>query len=309
MIRRSEKLLSRLALVLLCFGLLVPMGCISRDKANKTATRATDRTFEQLLSAADASLTEQGDATLSLGLYTQALDRAHLINDINASATASLGRAASLARLRRYEESLVALKTIGPAPAIKQQLFSNLLESRIQLELSNIEAAVQALSRAESMQTELTPASTRLLVLLTKGHLAAMSDDSKAAAEVLERIDTPLSPQLSMYRFRLQGTLASANKEYAAAAKAHIAESDAARQCANWPAAAEALARAATAYIEFGDHASAAESYFRAGRSAKLQKDANLPAEQWLTRAIASAEMAGDDAIVQSAKQMLSADP
>jgi len=252
---------------------------------------------------------EQGDARLALSLYTQALKRAHMTNDTDAAAAASFGRAASLARLRRYEEALAAIELTGAEPRPRYKQAFHLLKARIYLEQGEADAAAQSLDRADALTTSTTPSSTRIMARLTRGQLAAMAGDIAAARAALTEPAGGMPTSLRAQHKRLLGMITALEKDFAGAAKAHQAEAEAARLGANWPAAAEALARAAQAHASHGDHAAAAAAYFRAGRSARLQADARLPADRWLNNAIASAKQAGDDRVVESARQMLADAP
>jgi len=264
-----------------------------------------DRAYRQLRAAADASLTEEGDAHLALGLYTQALERAQATLNPEAIAQASFGRAASLARLRRYDAALQALDTPGNAAPPSQRRARWLLAARIHMEQGDVEKAAELLGRAEAAITESTRGATRTLIRLTRGQLAAMARDTAAAQQALVDTERLPSPGLQAQRHRLAGMVATLENNHAQAAAAHLSEASAARRAANWPAAAEATARAASAYSQADDPASAAALYLQAGRSASLQKHAELPGQEWLKDAINAANIAGRPEITEAASELL----
>jgi len=293
---------ARLMALAVCMVLLT--GCAGNAQP-KAEPVVGDRTYRQLRDSARSSLSEQGDASLALALYTQALQRAQTILNEFAMAEASFGRAASLARLRRYTEALDALETRGFVPTPVQKRSKLLLMARIYLEQEQAEEATAKLDEAVAITATPTPPATATLIRLTRGQLAAMAGDLDTAKPALVGGASGLPAALRAQHYRLAGMIDRLENNAAEASESYLAQADAARAHANWPAAAEATARAAEALATSGDFARAAGLYFQAGRSATLQKHAKLPAKQWLNAAIQLGQQSNNQSLIRAAQQLL----
>lgn len=284
---------------LLFAGLCLPLvACSGRGTTNHRAA-VVDRAFDQLCASADTALVEQGDAMLAYKLYSQALERSYTTMDPAAFSRASFGQAASLARLRRYEQALSSLVETGFTMPPERRQARALLSARIRLEQGRAGDAETDLKRAEALSSASTSVSTQMLIELTHGQIAVMTGDLARAKQSIEAARGIESQGLAVQLHRLRGMIASGEGRHKAAGAAYDDEARAARAVSNWPSAAEATARAASAYAASGESQKAAERYFQAGRSAMLQKEAVLPAEAWLESARQQAAAAGDQDLLE----------
>lgn len=288
----------RVTCILLAGSLLVQCGC-GASKPRPIDRPAGDRSFTQYVSSARSSLLDYGDADQAATLYAKALDRAYTINQPELIALASYGQAAALARLRRYDQALTALAVSGVELPESSKPRRALLEARIHLERGDAAAA-------DRMLLEPIPnGTTGVLWRLSQAEVALEQGDLQRAKVIANQTAPIDSPAYRQHASRLNGRIAIKEGDYLEAAQAFGMEADHARSARNWPAAAEATSHAAKAYALAGEPARAAAFYLQAGRSAKLQPEAVLPADDWLMAAVQHAEQADQPEIAEAAEQML----
>lgn len=279
---------------------MLAISLVACSSGRRSAPQASiaDSTFVQLCRSADQSLIEQGQPKLAYSLYAQALTRGHLTNDPVAIAIASYGQAASLARMRRFAEAFKVLNAPGDEVPAAYRTPRHLLAARMHLELADGDRALNELDHAEASSETASRGSTNALIQLTRGQIAVLVDDLASASALLDRTPEELPASLLAQRHRLAGMIADAKGDSLEAAAAFEAEAAAARHASNWPGVAEATARAAEAYRSGRDFSSAARSFFQASRSAALQPETHLPAEDWMNNAIDAARQSGDKALI-----------
>ena len=267
------------------YSLLFVVGCGTSKRPSESAV-AGDATLMQLSSSGRLAF-DRGDADLAASLYSRALDRARAMDDPRAIATAAYNLAACQVRLGRYPEArLVLVESLSEARRAGEPT-SDIL-------LLDAKAALfgGAASEADSILRQLlSPNSGATAIDLSHLHLLLgfLALDSGRLQEAQQELDlvkanATLPRNLTASLASLEGRIRRAESDSVAAAEMFDREAELHREAHNYHDIPAAWARAAEAYAAAGDRRSAAQRYFRAGRTS-LAQQRPVSAAPWLMEA------------------------
>ena len=137
------------------------------------------------------------------------------------------------------------------------------------------------------------------------GMLAADAGDSGALAQAIAAMGAKPDPALQADRRELQGRQLALGGEHGGAVAAFGQAAALRRELRDYVGMARVLAAAGASAERTGDDAGAADYYYRAGRSAAAQDDADN-ARSWLATARKLAARGGQPRIAADAGQLLS---
>jgi tetratricopeptide (TPR) repeat protein len=237
--------------------------------------------------------------------YELALTRARATDHGSEVAKAAYNRGACLLLLKQAEPARACLREASfefnrlgqdASPAW-------LLEARA-ARLAGDTAAVTSL--VEQLLSQGRNDSIRLQAWLIRGTLAAEAGQSEAARLALKEARRRLTddPALRAGVAGLAGLVALSEQKPADAALSFDKESAFLQRAARWNDMAESLRRAGEAHAQAGQPRDAALRFYRAARSLAGQ-GSWVPALQSVERALASAQAAGDEALLADSSRLL----
>lgn len=237
--------------------------------------------------------------------YELTLTRARATDNGSEVAKAAYNRGACLLLLKQAEPARASLREasaeferlgLDPSPAW-------LLEARAARLAGEREAVTSLVAR---VLAEGRSESVRLQAWLLRGTLAAEAGDSIAARAALKEARRRLTDDSDLRAgvASLAGLVALSEQKPAEAALSFDKEAAFLQRAARWHDMAEALRRAGEAYAQAGQPRDAALRFFRAARSLAGQGNW-VPALQSVERALATAQAAGDEALVADTSRLL----
>ncbi len=226
-----------------------------------------------LAAAADAAREayDVGNVRLAASLYARALDRAR-VADFDADVA---DHAYNLALCRMALGDLVAARALlvesraAFARAGLDDADASLADARLSLVAGDGTGAAEAARRLLEREPR---AMVRAEALVLLGEVAVAEHDAAAARAAFEEASSvELDPASDLLTFahvhRLAGRVALLEDDFGSAARSFDEEARWAREGRAYRAMADALVRSGNAHRDAGASASAAERYYRAGRS------------------------------------------
>jgi len=289
-----------LAGLLLILILFAGVGCSSAP--TEQSRSEVDEEFERTNRAARMAY-DRGKLQQALGLYNQALERAYVLDDVNAIADSQYNLAVCLTGLKSYEK---ALERVHQSKAELARTNQNipadilLLEATIIYRMGKLDDAWQLTDMIlpdPSRLSEAIQSKTHFL----RGLIAGDRGDINQLRNEIASLGKPTTAGLRADREELVGRLAMAEGNWNEAIDAFDSTAELRRDDFDYSEMVNALALAAWACERAGKLSDAAKRYLRAGRSAARQEQ-NRDALNWLNRAEKLAGEAGDESAAKQAR-------
>lgn len=295
--RHGIRCLAWLCVVLILIG---GVGCSSSQIEQSRAE--VDEEFERMNRAARTAF-DYGRFRQAADLYNQALERAYVLDDVNAIVDTQYNLAVCLAGLNSYVE---ALERVNQSKAELTRAGRSipadilLLEATIVYRMGKLDDAWQLTDKILLDPSRLSEA-IRSKTHFLRGLIAGERDDINQLRKEIVSLGTPSAVGLQADREELVGRLAMAQNNWNEAIEAFDKTAEFRRDDFDYSEMANALALAAWACEQAGKLSQASKRYLRAGRSAARQREGH-EALNWLRRAEKLAGEAGDKATVKEAR-------
>jgi len=261
-----------------------------------------DEEFERTNRAARMAF-DNGRLQQAVGLYNQALERAYVLDDLNAIVDAQYNLAVCLTGLNSYVEALERVNQSKAELARTNQSIPAdilLLEATIGYRMGKLEDAWQLTDKIlldPSGLSEAVQSKTHFL----RGLIAGEWDDINQLRNEIASLGKPSTVGLRADREELVGRLAMAESNWNEAIEAFDSTAELRRDDFDYSEMVNALALAAWVCEQAGKLSEASKRYLRAGRSAARQGE-NRDALNWLNRAEKLAGEAGDEPTAKQAR-------
>ena len=276
------------------------VGCSSSP--TEQSRSGVDEEFERTNRAARMAF-DNGRLQQAVGLYNQALERAYVLDDLNAIVDAQYNLAVCLTGLNSYVEALERVNQSKAELARTNQSIPAdilLLEATIGYRMGKLEDAWQLTDKIlldPSRLSEAVQSKTHFL----RGLIAGEWDDINQLRQEITSLGEPSTVGLRADREELVGRLAMAESNWNEAIEAFDRTAELRRDDFDYSEMANALALAAWVCEQAGKLSEASKRYLRAGRSAARQGE-NRDALNWLNRAEKLAGEAGDEPTAKQAR-------
>jgi len=298
--RRRFLTVNCLAGLLLTLILFAGVGCSSAP--TEQSRSEVDEEFERTNRAARMAY-DNGRLQQAVSLYNQALERAYVLDDLNAIVDSQYNLAVCLAGLNSYVE---ALERVNQSKAELARTNQNipadilLLEATIVFRMGKLDDAWQLTDKIlldPSRLSEAVQSKTHFL----RGLIAGERYDINQLRQEIASLGEPSTVGLRADREELVGRLAMAESNWNEAIEAFDRTAELRQDDFDYSEMANALALAAWACEQAGKLSEASKRYLRAGRSAARQEE-NRDALNWLNRAEQLAGEAGDEPTAKQAR-------
>ena len=276
------------------------VGCSSSP--TEQSRSGVDEEFERTNRAARMAF-DNGRLQQAVGLYNQALERAYVLDDLNAIVDAQYNLAVCLTGLNSYVEALERVNQSKAELARTNQSIPAdilLLEATIGYRMGKLEDAwllTDKILLGPSRLSEAVQSKTHFL----RGLIAGEWDDINQLRQEITSLGEPSTVGLRADREELVGRLAMAEGNWNEAVEAFDRTAELRRDDFDYSEMANALALAAWACEQAGKLSEASKRYLRAGRSVARQGE-NRDALNWLNRAEKLAGEAGDEPTAKQAR-------
>jgi tetratricopeptide (TPR) repeat protein len=246
---------------------------------------------------------DNGKLQQAVGLYHQALDRAYVLDDLNAIVDSHYNLAVCLTGLNSYVEALERVnQSKAELASTNQRIPADilLLEATIGYRMGKPDDAWQLTDTIlldPSRLSEAVQSKTHFL----RGLIAGEWGDINQLRNEIASLGEPSTVGLRADREELIGRLAMAQSNWNEAIEAFDRTAEFRRENFNYSEMVNALAMAARACEQAGKLSEASKRYLRAGRSAARQGE-NRDALNWLSRAEKLAGEAGDETTAKQAR-------
>jgi tetratricopeptide (TPR) repeat protein len=285
-------------------GLLLLAGCAAASPAPEPAAPVDQELMSGWRLARYAF--EEGQYDQAAQMYARVLERAYARDDLGA--IGDVGYELAVVRLRQLDPSAAAgqarrtrdeLRRRGDEPFAELYL----VEAVALYEMGEeVDAAARAEEAMALAQDPGAPVAMRAWFL--KGRIAADDVDGAGVQRALEALGGSPNPELQADRLELTGRFELIEGRPERALAAFRDSADLRRGAEDYLGMARVLALGGEAAERAGLSADAADLFFRAGRSAEVERDfAN--ARRWLGAAARLAETTGQDAILAEANERL----
>ena len=299
---RTRYWVGLIGLILVAF-ILTMSGCGSSPPKQKGPP--TDADLERFNRAARLAF-DKGRLQQAASFYRKALDRAYVRDDTAAFLDAQYNLAFCLMNLQSYEEALGVVRQADSEMAMAGRGNSPdflLLEATI---LHNSGNSAEAWKITDKIIATPTQASS---VIKSKTHflrglIASKQGDMDQLRAAIAALGQPEQPRLRADRQELVGHLAMAEQKWDAAIEAFDSSAKLRREAFDYGGMVKVLASAGKASEKAGRTRQASIRYLRAGRSAVLQGLFD-DARKWLNQSMQLARNAGEDKIIQEARNYL----
>jgi len=289
--------LAGLLLTLIFFG---GAGCSSPPTVQNRS--GVDEEFERTNRAARMAF-DKGKLQQAVGLYKQALERAYILDDLNAIVDSQYNLAVCLAGLHDYGQ---ALERVNQAKAELVRANHSipadilLLEATIHYRMGKLDDARQL---TDQILLESGRASDAVIgkTHFLRGLIANEKGDFSQLRNAIASLGTPEAIGLRSDREELVGLLLMAEGNWNEAIEAFDHTAELRREDFDYSGMVNALAQAGKACEQAGKLSEASKRYLRAGRSAARQGQ-NHDALKWLNRAEQLAGQSGDKLTVKQAR-------
>jgi tetratricopeptide (TPR) repeat protein len=249
---------------------------------------------------------EEGQYDQAAQMYARVLERAYARDDLGA--IGDVGYELAVARLRQLDPTAAAAQARRTRDELRRrgnEPFAELylVEAVALYELG--EAAGAARRAEEAIQLAPGPAApVAMRAWFLKGRIAADDADGAEVRRALAALARPANPELQADRLELSGRLELFEGRPEHALPAFRDSADLRREAEDYLGMARVLAFAGAAAERAGLFADAADLFFRAGRSAEVERDFSN-ARLWLGAAARLAETTGQAAILAEANERL----
>jgi tetratricopeptide (TPR) repeat protein len=297
--RRSNTLICLVGL-LLAIIFVSGLGCSSSPPEQSRS--GVDEEFERTSRAARTAF-DNGKLQQALSLYSQALERAYVLDDLNAIVDSQYNLAVCLTGLRSYGPALERVTQAKLELArVNKSMPADvlLLEATIQHRLGNLDDAWQ-LTEQLVQESNLASAAVIGKTHFLRGLIASERGDISQLRREIAFLDMPAAAGLRSDREELAGLLSMAKGNWNEAAEAFDRTAELRREDLDYSGMVNALAQAAWSYEQAGKLSEASKRYLRAGRSAAQQGERDN-ASNWLTLAEKIAGEAGDELTAKQAR-------
>lgn len=284
-----------LTLLIVAFG-----GCSSAPPEQDRS--GIDEAFERTSQAARRAY-DNGKLQQALGLYNQALDRAYILDDLNAIVDSQYNLAVCLIGLHSYEP---ALERVNQAKAEFARANQGIPADFLLLEAIVLYRIDQADDAWQLTEKILLDSSRLSLAIQSKTHflrglIAYKRDDITQLRIEIAALGKPSVTGLRADREELIGRLAALEGKWDEAIGAFDSTAELRREDSDYGEMANALAMAARSCEQAGRLSEASKRYLRAGRSVS-QQGRNPDALKWLDLAEKLAVSAGDELTAKQAR-------
>lgn len=283
--------------------LVISIGCSSRQTAPQGP--AVDKELERTNRAARTAF-ETGQTRQAANLYRQALEQAHMRDDLAAAIDAGYNLAVCLSLLQSDREALaVVLQAREDLSRAGQPVPTDilLLEATTLYRLDRSQEAWQLTDRILK-DGDSIPAAVRSKTHYLRGLISNKHDDPQKLQAEIAALAQSDSAVIRADREELIGYFALTERRWDKAVLAFDETAAIRRKLLDYRGMTSALAKAGEACERSGRFVPAAKRYLRAGRSAALQGYPDR-AQPWLNRAVLLAEQGGDESIAREARFQL----
>ena len=290
----------RLAYLFAVLFLVGGVGCSSSP--TKESPSGVDEEFDRTSRAARMAF-DTGRLQQAVGLYTRALERAYVLDDLNAVVDSQYNLAVCMTRLKSYGEALDWVNQAKAELARTNQPITGdilLLEATIVYRMGKLDDAWQLTDMILLDSSRLSGAIQSKTHFL-RGLIAGQWEDINQLQREIASLGKPSAAGLRADREELVGRLAMAKSNWNEAIEAFDKTAEFRRDDFDYREMVNALALAAWACEQAGKLSEASKRYLRAGRSAARQEK-NGEAVNWLKRAEKLAGKAGDEFTAKQAR-------
>ncbi|MGD8333383.1 MAG: hypothetical protein PVF11_06940, partial [Desulfobacterales bacterium] len=238
--------------------------------------------------------------------YRRALERAYARDDTAAILDAQYNLAVCLLNLNSYQEALDVVRSAETEMALTdhgKSLDFLLLEATILHRRGDLDQAWQITDQILSRQIEASSAVGSKTHFL-RGLMASERGDMTQLRAEITALGQPEQSRLRADRQELVGRLAMAEQNWDTAIEAFDSASNLRRETLDYRGMVRVVVLAGEASQKAGRTREAAIYYLRAGRSAFWQDEFD-DARQWLNQSARLATSAGEDQILQEARNLL----
>ncbi len=298
--RRRMHVACGLACLFVILSLVNGGGCSSSP--TEQSRSGVDEEFERTNRAARMAY-DNGRFQQAVELYDKALERAYVLDDLNAIVDTQYNLAVCLTGLGSYWQ---ALEWVNQAKAELARTNQGvpadilLLEATLLHRLGKLDNAWQLTETILRDPSRLSEAVQGKAYFL-RGLIAAQRGDIDQLRNEIASMGKPATVGLRADREELRGRLALAEENWNEAIEAFDSAAEFRREDFDFNEMVNALAMAARACEQAGKLSEASKRYLRAGRSAARQGE-NSAALNWLDRAEELASKAGDDLTARQAR-------
>jgi tetratricopeptide (TPR) repeat protein len=249
---------------------------------------------------------EEGQYDQAAQMFARVLERAYARDDLGA--IGDVGYELAVVRLRQLDPAAAAAQARQTRDELRRrgnEPFAELylVEAVALYELGDEVFAEARADRAIALAAAPgEPVAMRAWFL--KGRIAAGSADAAGVSQALAALGRSPNPELQADRLELTGRLELLEGRPEHALPAFRNSANLRREAEDYLGMARVLARAGEAAERAGLSADAADLYFRAGRSAEVERDV-VNARRWLSAAARLAETTGQAAILAEANDRL----
>ncbi len=289
-------------LAYLCVVILLISGVGCSSSPTEQSRSEVDEEFERMNRGARTAF-DHGRFRQAADLYNQALERAYVLDDVNAIVDSQYNLAFCLVRLHDYAQALEQVnqsraELTRAGRSIPADIL--LLEATIVYRMGKLDDAWQLtdiILLDPGRLSEAIQSKTHFL----RGLIAGEWDDINQLRQEIVSLGTPSTVGLRADREELVGRLAMAQSNWNEAIEAFDKTAEYRRDDFDYSEMVNALALAAWACEQAGKLSEASKRYLRAGRSAAQQGESR-EALNWLNRAEKLAGEAGDEPSAKEAR-------
>ncbi|MEE4601802.1 MAG: tetratricopeptide repeat protein [Desulfobacteraceae bacterium] len=289
-------------LACLCVAIILMGGVGCGSSPTEQVTAEVDEEFERMNRVARTAF-DHGRFRQAADLYNQALERAYVLDDVDAIVDSQYNLAVCLVRLHDYDQ---ALEQISQSRAELTRAGRRipvdilLLEATTVYRMGKLDDAwllTDTIILGPSRPSEAIQSKTHFM----RGLIAAEWDDINQLRQEIVSLGKPSAVGLRADREELVGRLAMAQSNWNEATEAFDKTAEYRRDDFDYSEMVNALALAAWACEQAGKLSEASKRYLRAGRSAARQGESR-EALNWLNRAEKLAREAGDESSAKEAR-------
>jgi tetratricopeptide (TPR) repeat protein len=276
------------------------VGCSSTP--TEQSRSKVDEEFERTSRAARMAF-DNGKFQQAVSLYNQALERAYVLDDLNAIVDSQYNLAVCLTGLNSYVKALERVnQSKAELARAKQNIPADilLLEATIIYRMGKLDDAWQLTDMILLDPGRLSEA-IRSKTYFLRGLIAGERDDINQLRKEIVSLGEPSTVGLRADREELVGRLAMAEGNWNEAIEAFDRTAEFRQDDFDYSEMVNALALAGRACEQAGKLSEASKRYLRAGRSAARQEE-NRDALNWLNRAEKLAGEAGDESTAKQAR-------
>ncbi len=284
-------------------GFLCILFACGGTKKTTPANESVDTEFFRTNRAARIAF-ESGRISQAISLYRKALERAYVLDDLNAVVDTRYNLAVCQLTDRAYSEALeeiekyqAELQLAGRSPPVDLLL----IEAVARYKIGELDQAWQITERLKAAQPAPTPQT-----LSEAGYLRGMiaADRGKAAQLriAISALGQPTTPRFEADLLELTGRLAMIEERFDDAAAALDEAARLRSESGDYRSMVSILAMAAQSCEKAQRPGDAAYLYLRAARGALSDGDKTRAAD-WLSKAVRLARQVGSDAILKEARE------